>query len=49
MEEVYSRIEQLGKRRRFRECKEVSSRVQVEDKYRSVKTRKVRYSRGKRL
>ena len=41
IEEVYSRTWLLGKRGRFRECKEDGSRVWEKTKYRSKKTGKL--------
>ena len=39
----------MGKRERLGKCKESSSKVWGETKYKSKKARKVEYSRGKKL
>jgi len=48
MERVYSRTWYIGEGRRFGKYKESSSRIWGEIKYRSMKIRKVGYSREKK-
>ena len=49
MEGVYSGVWHLGKRRRFRECKESHSKIQEENECRRKITGEVGYGRRKRL
>jgi len=49
MEEIYNRAWYIEEEEKSRKCKESSSRVWGENKYRSKMTGKVRYDRRKRL
>ena len=49
MERIYSRVWYMENRGGLGKYKRSSSRIWGEDKYKSKKTRKVRYGRGKRL
>ena len=48
-EGIHSREWYIGKKRRFKKCKESSSRVWEKNEYKSKKARKVRLSRRTRL
>ena len=49
MERIYGRVWYMEKREELVKYKRSSSRIWEEDEYKSKKTRKVRYSKEKRL